>query len=119
VWQALDSSVANLVAVVFDWTSVNQGVAYSVLRIVSLSLHAYCVAYWGLRFGYCSLKHGVVFDWTSVIQGLDPEPPIVGMVTVPFHELKDDAGFDEREWPLVQVRTQNTSCVFVCVFVCV
>jgi hypothetical protein len=49
----------------------------------------------------------VVFDWTSVNQGLDPEPPIVGMVTVPFHELKDDAGFDEREWPLVQVQTTH------------
>ena len=73
----------------------------------------------GLRFRYFSLEHGIVFDWTSVNQGLDTEPPIVGMVTVPFHELKDDAGFDEREWPLVQVCTQNTSCVCVCVFVCV
>jgi hypothetical protein len=50
-----------------------------------------------------------VFDWTRVNQGLDPDPPIVGMVSVPFHELKDDSVFDEREWPLVKVRTQNTS----------
>ena len=29
------------------------------------------------------------------------DPNVVATLTVPFTELKDDSGFDEREWPLL------------------
>lgn len=39
----------------------------------------------------------VVFDHTG------EEPVVAGKVVVPFQDLKDDAGFDEREWPLMDL----------------
>ena len=50
----------------------------------------------------------VVFDWSQVSEGAG-DPAVIGTASIPFQELDDEAGFDDRAWPLLDYPSNRPS----------